>query len=62
MSTSPDSIKSMDKGNLNIKELALKAENCLFSTKLSRFLKRIGEITDNLNYLYRHIRFAINIH
>ena len=58
-----DSIKSMDKGNLdNAKELAKKAEKIAFSLQNCLDFKEGGEIADNLNYLYRHIRFATKIY
>ena len=58
-----DSIKSMDKGNLNsAKEQAQKAEKIAFSLQNCLDFKEGGEIADNLNYLYRHIRFATKIY
>ena len=58
-----DSIKSMDKGNLdNAKKLAQKAEKIAFSLQNCLDFKEGGEIADNLNYLYRHIRFATKIY
>jgi flagellar protein FliS len=58
-----DSIKSMDKGNLNnAKELAQKAEKIAYSLQNCLDFKEGGEIADNLNYLYRHIRFATKIY
>ena len=58
-----DSIKSMDKGNLDsAKELAQKAEKIAFSLQNCLDFKEGGEIADNLNYLYRHIRFATKIY
>ena len=58
-----DSIKSMDSGNLNsAKELAQKAEKIAFSLQNCFDFKEGGEIADNLNYLYRHIRFATKIY
>ena len=58
-----DSIKSMDSGNLNsAKELAQKAEKIAFSLQNCLDFKEGGEIADNLNYLYRHIRFATKIY
>ncbi len=58
-----DSIKSMDKGNLiSAKELAQKAEKIAFSLQNCLDFKEGGEIADNLNYLYRHIRFATKIY
>ena len=57
-----DSIKSMDKGNLDsAKKLAQKAEKIAFSLQNCLDFKEGGEIADNLNYLYRHIRFATKI-
>ena len=58
-----DSIKSMDKGNLDsAKELAQKAEKIAFSLQNCLDFKEGGEIADNLNYLYRYIRFATKIY
>ena len=58
-----DSIKYMDKGNLsNAKELAKKAEKIAYSLQTCLDFKEGGEIADNLNYLYRHIRFATKIY
>ena len=58
-----DSIKSMDKGNLDsAKKLAQKAEKIAFSLQNCLDFKEGGEIADNLNYLYRHIRFATKIY
>ena len=58
-----DSIKSMDKVNLNnAKELAQKAEKIAYSLQNCLDFKEGGEIADNLNYLYRHIRFATKIY
>ena len=58
-----DSIKSMDKGNLNnAKEFAQKAEKIAYSLQNCLDFKEGGEIADNLNYLYRHIRFATKIY
>ena len=58
-----DSIKSMDKGNLNnAKELAQKAEKIAYSLQNCLDFKEGGEIADNINYLYRHIRFATKIY
>ena len=58
-----DSINSMNKGNLNsAKELAQKAEKIAYSLQNCLDFKEGGEIADNLNYLYRHIRFATKIY
>jgi flagellar protein FliS len=58
-----DSIQYMDKGNLNnAKELAKKAEKIAYSLQNCLDFKEGGEIADNLNYLYRHIRFATKIY
>ena len=58
-----DSIKSMDKGNLdNAKDLAKRAEKIAYSLQNCLDFKEGGEIADNLNYLYRHIRFATKIY
>jgi flagellar protein FliS len=57
------SIQYMDKGNLNnAKELAKKAEKIAYSLQNCLDFKEGGEIADNLNYLYRHIRFATKIY
>ena len=58
-----DSIKSLDKGNLNnAKEQAQKAQKIAFSLQNCLDFKEGGEIAENLNYLYRHIRFATKIY
>jgi flagellar protein FliS len=58
-----DSIKLMDKGSLDsAKQLAQKAEKIAFSLQNCLDFKEGGEIADNLNYLYRHIRFATKIY
>ena len=58
-----DSINSMNKGNLNsAKELAQKAEKIAYQLQNCLDFKEGGEIADNLNYLYRHIRFATKIY
>ncbi len=58
-----DSIKYMDKGNLsNAKELAKKAQKIAYSLQTCLDFKEGGEVADNLNYLYRHIRFATKIY
>ena len=51
------------KGSLdNAKELAQKAEKIAFSLQNCLDFKEGGEIAENLNYLYRHIRFATKIY
>ena len=58
-----DSIKSIDKGNLNnAKEQAQKAQKIAFSLQNCLDFSEGGEIAENLNYLYRHIRFATKIY
>jgi len=58
-----DSISSLDKGNLaNSKEQAQRAEKIAYSLQNCLDFKEGGEIADNLNYLYRHIRFATKIY
>ena len=58
-----DSISSLDKGNLaDSKEQAQRAEKIAYSLQNCLDFKEGGEIADNLNYLYRHIRFATKIY
>ena len=58
-----DSINSLDKGNLNnAKEQAQKAQKIAYSLQNCLDFKEGGEIAENLNYLYRHIRFATKIY
>lgn len=57
------SINSMNKGNLsNAKEEAVKAQKIAYSLQKCLDFKDGGEIAENLNYLYRHIRFATKIY
>ena len=57
------SVKSIEKGSFdNAKEQAQKAEKIAFSLQNCLDFKEGGEIADNLNYLYRHIRFATKIY
>ena len=54
-----DAIKSIDKGKINdAKEKARKAESIAHALQNCLNIKDGGEIAENLNYLYRHIRFA----
>ena len=56
------SIKLMDKGNIDdAKNKAIKAQKIAYSLQRCLDFKEGGEIADNLNYLYRHIRFATKI-
>ena len=57
------SVILLDKGNLkNAKEEAKKAQKIAYSLQTCLDFKEGGEIADNLNYLYRHIRFATKIY
>ena len=59
------SVKSIDKGCFeNAKEQAKKAEKIALNElkKKKIKLKEGGEVAENLNYLYRHIRFATKIY
>ena len=54
-----DAIKNIDKGKLDdAKEKARKAESIAHALQNCLNIKDGGEIAENLNYLYRHIRFA----
>ena len=54
-----DAIKNIDKGKLDdAKEKARKAESIAHALQNCLNIKEGGEIAENLNYLYRHIRFA----
>ena len=54
-----DAIKSIDKGKINdAKEKARKVESIAHALQNCLNIKEGGEIAENLNYLYRHIRFA----
>ena len=54
-----DAIKNIDKGKLDdAKEKARKAESIAHALQNCLNVKEGGEIAENLNYLYRHIRFA----
>ena len=54
-----DAIKNIDKGKLDdAKEKARKAELIAHALQNCLNVKDGGEIAENLNYLYRHIRFA----
>ncbi len=58
-----ESVNSMDKGNLNnAKEQAQKAQKIAFSLQNCLDFKEGGEVAENLNYLYRHIRFATKMY
>ena len=57
------SVKSIEKGSFdNAKEQAQKAEKIAFSLQNCLDFKEGGEVAENLNYLYRHIRFATKIY
>ena len=52
-------IKNIDKGNIDdAKEKAKKAEAIAYALQNCLNMRDGGEIAENLNYLYRHIRFA----
>ena len=52
-------IISMDKGKIqNAKKQAKKAESIAYALQNCLNMRDGGEIAENLNYLYRHIRFA----
>ncbi len=54
-----DAITNIDKGKLDdAKEKARKAESIAHALQNCLNIKDGGEIAENLNYLYRHIRFA----
>ena len=54
-----DAIKNIDKGKLDdAKEKARKAESIAHALQNCLNVKDGGEIAENLNYLYRHIRVA----
>ena len=54
-----DAIKNIDKGKLDdAKEKARKAESIAYALQNCLNMRDGGEIAENLNYLYRHIRFA----
>ena len=54
-----DAIKNIDKGKLDdAKEKARKAESIAHALQNCLNMRDGGEIAENLNYLYRHIRFA----
>ena len=54
-----DAVKNIDKGKLDdAKEKARKAESIAHALQNCLNVKDGGEIAENLNYLYRHIRFA----
>ncbi len=54
-----DAIKNIDKGNIDdAKEKARKAESIAHALQNCLNMRDGGEIAENLNYLYRHIRFA----
>ena len=56
-------VKLIDKGSFeNAKEQAQKAEKIAFSLQNCLDFKEGGEVAENLNYLYRHIRFATKIY
>ena len=54
-----DAIKNIDKGKIDdAKEKARKAESIACALQNCLNMRDGGEIAENLNYLYRHIRFA----
>ena len=54
-----DAIKKIDKGKIDeAKEKAKKAESIAHALQNCLNIRDGGEIAENLNYLYRHIRFA----
>ena len=54
-----EAIKNIDKGKIDdAKEKARKAESIAHALQNCLNIKEGGEIAENLNYLYRHIRFA----
>ena len=54
-----DAIKNIDKGKIDdAKEKARKAESIAHALQNCLNMRDGGEIAENLNYLYRHIRFA----
>ena len=56
-----DAIKNIDKGKIDdAKEKARKAESIAYALQNCLNMRDGGEIAENLNYLYRHIRFAAN--
>ena len=55
-------IKSIDKGEIqNAKQQAKKAESIANALQNCLNMRDGGEIAENLNYLYRHIRFAAKL-
>ena len=57
-----DSIQLMETGKIeDAKNKAKKAQKIAYSLQRCLDFKEGGEIADNLNYLYRHIRFATKI-
>ena len=54
-----DAINNIDKGKIDeAKEKAKKAEAIAYALQNCLNMRDGGEIAENLNYLYRHIRFA----
>ena len=54
-----EAIKNIDKGKIDdAKEKARKAESIAYALQNCLNMRDGGEIAENLNYLYRHIRFA----
>ena len=54
-----DAIESMDKGKISDAKIkAKKAESIAYTLQTCLNFKEGGEIAENLNFLYRHIRFA----
>ncbi len=54
-----EAVKNIDKGNLDEAKIrAKKAEAIAYALQNCLDMKDGGEVAENLNYLYRHIRFA----
>ena len=54
-----EAVKIIDKGNLDEAKIrAKKAEAIAYALQNCLDMKDGGEVAENLNYLYRHIRFA----
>ena len=57
-----ESLIYLDKSNLNLaKEKAKKAQSIAYALQNCLDVKHGDDIANNLNYLYRHIRFAAKI-
>ena len=54
-----ESLNFLDKSNVNLaKEKAKKAQSIAYALQNCLDIKHGGDIANNLNYLYRHIRYA----